>query len=109
LMYAWPGNIRELRNFLERAVLLCTGEVILPEHLPIEKMNTALFPSQEQPSPLLVPDLRNDIERLERDRVMEAMEACGGNQTRAAKMLGIARGTLSQRLDKFGIKRPRRR
>jgi len=82
---------------------LCSGGVIEPEHLPLEKMNTAMTPIEE---PL---DLKGDVDRLERDRILEALDTCGGNQTRAAKMLGIARGTLSARLDKFGVRRPRRR
>ena len=51
--------------------------------------------------------LRADVEALEKQRILAALEACGGNQTRAAQQLGIARGTLVARLKQFGIKRPR--
>jgi len=94
--YSWPGNVRELRNAIERAVVLCTGGVITPELLPSEKPHTTLY--AEAPRPL-----------GERERIEEALLRCGGNQTRAARELGISRRTLVSRLAKYGFPRPRRR
>jgi two-component system, NtrC family, response regulator AtoC len=52
--------------------------------------------------------LGDEIEAIERQRIIDAVEECGGNQSRAAKMLGISRNTLASRLDQYGIKRPRK-
>lgn len=95
--YPWPGNLRELRAALERAVV-CGGDVIEPHDLQ-------LGGAGPQAPPALAPAAPTD----ERSRVLSALEACAGNQTRAAKLLGIARSTLVARLDAFGAKRPRKR
>jgi DNA-binding NtrC family response regulator len=93
--YSWPGNVRELRNAIERAVVLCTGGVITPELVPAERPHTTLY--AQAPVPL-----------GERERIEEALLRCGGNQTRAAKELGISRRTLVSRLGKYQLPRPRR-
>lgn len=97
--YHWPGNIRELQNSMERAVLLVTGPEILEEHLPTS--TAAAPPVSESAAPK--PD-----ENPERQRIIDALEQCAGNQTRAAKVLGISRNTLLARLDAYGIPRPRK-
>jgi transcriptional regulator with GAF, ATPase, and Fis domain len=115
----WPGNIRELRNVIERAVLLAAkaGEV-LPEHLgsPIPPKKPVLESSEaptltQNQGPTLAPPpaggLRADFESYERKRIIEALELCAGNQSRAAKMLEIGRRTLIRRIDAYGIPRPR--
>jgi two-component system, NtrC family, response regulator AtoC len=91
MTYAWPGNVRELRNAIARAVLLC-GERIEPDHLA---------------RPLL-DDTVSSEEARDKQRIIAALEQCAGNQTRAARLLGIARSTLVLRLDAYGIPRPRR-
>jgi two-component system response regulator AtoC len=109
--HAWPGNVRELRNVIERAVVLCAGDTILPEHLP-----PALLKPREAPRALATSgalehgaaDLHGDIKSVERARIADALERCGGNQSRAAKLLGIARGTLISRIAEFGLRRPQK-
>jgi DNA-binding NtrC family response regulator len=129
LGYVWPGNIRELRNVMERAVLLSPDGRITPAHLPVEKMRaTRAVPArpdttpppqpsaapQQQPTGGLhdsgddVDRLRQRIDELERDRILDALARCGGNQTKAAKMLGLPRRTLVSRLGKYGVPRPRK-
>ncbi len=98
--HAWPGNVRELRNVLERALLLCDGPVISEAHLPRE----ALGPRAGTPA--AVPAAREAPS--ERTRILEALAACAGNQSRAAKKLGISRKVLLARLDKYGVARPRK-
>ena len=119
--YRWPGNIRELKNIIERAVLLSGGETIRPEHLPLEKMSPESTTKSRPMAAVTVPrafppkaitdaqgNLLTDMQRYERERVIKALEECGGNQTQAAKKLGIARRTLIKRLDRYAVPRPRK-
>jgi len=107
LRYDWPGNIRELRNVIERALALCPGSTITPEHLPQEKLGEI---SEEAPNGVVSPVGPESSEELvaERRAVEAALEKCAGNQKRAAELLGISRGTLVNRLKQFKIPRPRR-
>jgi transcriptional regulator with GAF, ATPase, and Fis domain len=92
----WPGNIRELRYVVERAVLLTEDDVVTSRLLV-----TAGLPEDVLPPP------GGSAEEAERDRVIEALAACGGNQSRAARQLGVARNTLIRLIRKYGLKRPR--
>ena len=89
----WPGNLRELRNAIERAAVLSAGGEISASDLPPEAPAAA----EQEPDPA-----------GERERILAALEQCAGNQSRAAKLLGISRGTLVTRLEAFGIRRPRK-
>jgi two-component system response regulator AtoC len=108
LAYAWPGNIRELRNVLERAVLLCEGERLTLQHLPA-KLLAAPLALDITPEPDPRARLLREIEEIERERVVDALARCAGNQTQAAELLGISRRTLVARLDQYELPRPRRR
>ena len=91
----WPGNIRELANILERAVLLADDETILPEHLPPEITGSA-------------DDLRKGsrgLKESERAMIIQAMKDTGWNQSEAARVLGISRDNLRYRMKKYAIKR----
>jgi DNA-binding NtrC family response regulator len=109
--YEWPGNIRELRNVIERAVLLSLDGVIALEHLPVEKLRAGFVRATAvsvaaPPSVALAPEpMRGDPER---ERVIEALQQCAGNQTHAARLLGISRGTLLARLNEYNLPRPRK-
>lgn len=114
--HAWPGNIRELRNACERAVLLAPASVIEKGHLSIEepKRTPGRFRSPTTPPPGMVSSdmptqVRATVAELEKQRILEALDKCAGNQTRAAELLGISRRTLINRLDEYGIARPRKR
>jgi two-component system response regulator AtoC len=107
--YAWPGNIRELRNVIERGVLLCDGDELLPMHLPPKMISE---PVPASPAALETDPrarLLQQIEEVERTRLVEALRRCGGNQTQAAELLGISRRTLVTRLGEYDLPRPRRR
>ena len=99
----WPGNIRELRNACERAVLLCAGDVIEPEHLSLPPDGAPATEMQQQRAATLAPEAQR-----QRDEIVDALARCAGNQSRAAKLLGISRKTLVARLDAFGLPRPRK-
>jgi DNA-binding NtrC family response regulator len=119
--YPWPGNVRELRNVMERATVLCAGDTILPEHLPpsllgaATSLGAAAVGAQaagvSEPPPVSGPggaDLPGEIKTLERARIEAALERCGGNQSKAAELLGISRRTLVSRIAEFGLPRPRK-
>ncbi|HWO17436.1 MAG TPA: sigma 54-interacting transcriptional regulator [Kofleriaceae bacterium] len=98
--YPWPGNIRELRHVVERAVLFSerghvTARVLADGGLQAEALAAA--------------EGADTGRGAERDRVVAALEACGGNQSQAARKLGIARNTLIARMRKYGLQRPRAR
>src|SRR5262245_34192275 len=122
--YPWRGNVREVRNVVERALLLCEGHEILPEPLPIETMaaNSISFavpaPSVSgvlpgQSSPFAGGSGRPTVPSAgvvdeEKERILRVLAEHGGNQTQAAKALGIARSTLIARLESYGVPRPRK-
>ena len=99
----WPGNIRELENVLERAVLLCEGPRIAPDDLPPELQGSAL-PGDEEPANTLRERIRRETRRMERDAIVEAMAATTGNVTRAARRLGLSRRGLQLKLKELGIR-----
>jgi two-component system response regulator AtoC len=104
--YAWPGNVRELKNFVERAVLVAPGSELLPEHFPVQKMASTLpLHRIGATTPSVPPPESSDPER---ERILGVLAECGGNQSRAAKALGISRTTLVARLNGYGVPRPRR-
>jgi DNA-binding NtrC family response regulator len=90
--HAWPGNVRELRNVVERARILASGSEVRPEHLFFDAPGASAPPADD-----------------ERARILAALEACAGNQTRAARMLGMSRTTFVQRLIYHDLPRPRPR
>ncbi len=101
--YHWPGNVRELRNVIERAFILHAGaEEIRPEHLTPELRKTAPPKKPEKLAPLVAEDglVLDDVEKK---LIAEAMERASGNQSKAARLLGVSRDTLRYRLKKHGM------
>jgi two-component system response regulator AtoC len=103
----WPGNLRELRNAMERAVLLA-GEVVDVEHLPLDKLEASRW--RQTAPPASAEDLAElpADERAARERIVQALERCAGNQTRAAELLGVSRQTLNKWLARHRLPRPRK-
>jgi DNA-binding NtrC family response regulator len=93
--YSWPGNIRELRNAMERAVLLCRGELVLPDHLPSRVRAAADIAEPRQPVD------REQLGEIERQAIFQALRNHGFNRTETAKALGISRRALLYKLQRF--------
>ncbi len=101
--YRWPGNVRELRNVIERAFILhANADDIRPEHLSPEVRRVV---PQKRPERLVpaVPEQGLVLDDVEKKLIAEAMERASGNQSKAARLLGISRDTLRYRLKKHGI------
>lgn len=98
LAYPWPGNVRELRNVTERAMILCQGDWILPAHLPAELQG--LTPSEEA---LTLREGPLTLEELEKKHIQEVLASVGGNRSQAAKVLGISRSTLQEKIKKYRL------
>ncbi|MDA8077909.1 MAG: sigma-54 dependent transcriptional regulator [Nitrospiraceae bacterium] len=104
LHYPWPGNIRELRNVIERAMILENEEYILPEHLPGELLSEESQPRGSVGMPdIKLPPGGLDIEQVERELIRQALDQVKWNQTRAARLLSLTRDALRYRMQKFGF------
>jgi Response regulator containing CheY-like receiver, AAA-type ATPase, and DNA-binding domains len=119
--------VRELRNVIERAVVLCQGETLKPGDLllhegeiegaspPAPAASATPLPGPVEDEQVTMrlplrpgaPELKGKLEEFERAQILEALAKTTGNQTRAAKLLGIARRTLIKKMVRYGIERPR--
>ena len=105
LSYEWPGNIRELQNVVERAVILSQGHEIKSHHLPKEIQRTPTSKIEEQQELIInFPDQGISFEDVEKELILKAMEKSNGNQTKAAQLLGITRSALLYRAQKYQLK-----
>jgi two-component system response regulator AtoC len=95
--YGWPGNVRELRNVVERAMLLAEGPQLEAHDFG------ALTAGAQGGDPFELPAAGVDLEELERSLVVQALRRSGGNQTKAAALLGINRDQIRYRIEKFGL------
>lgn len=99
--YGWPGNIRELRNAVERAMLLVDGDELTADQFPMTAASASrLSESVELPAQGI------DLEQLERSLVIQALERSSWNQTRAATLLGLNRDQIRYRIEKFKLDKP---
>ncbi|MCJ7784576.1 MAG: sigma-54 dependent transcriptional regulator [Desulfobacterales bacterium] len=100
--YNWSGNVRELKNVIERAMILGDGDILLMEHLPIEILGQASKQGGVIEGIRIPPD-GISLEKVEEALVRQALKMTNGNQTRAAKLLDISRDALRYRMQKFGM------
>ena len=101
LRYSWPGNVRELENAVERAVILCNGDLITGRELP---SGVADAPVAETPAPEGGGSLAGlSLDTVERRAIEETLRQTGDNKSEAARRLGITRATLHNKLRKYGL------
>jgi len=103
--YSWPGNIRELRNMIERATVLCNGAAIEPDDLPLDKI-AATLPAAAPRAPEVPARIDDEAEKA---RIVAALAQCNGNQTRAASVLGYSLRKLVYLMTRYDLPRPRKR
>ena len=96
--YDWPGNIRELENCIERAVIMARQEIIVPEDLPPNVHGTVLREDGE-----VCPSTGTSLAAMEKALILKTLQEAGDNRTRAAEILGINRRTLQNKLKEYGI------
>lgn len=94
LNHPWPGNIRELKNTIESACALCLGGTVELTHLP---------PEMIQPVHLSRPQAKTPTQRSEKETILQVLDQTDGNKAKAARLLGMSRGTLYNKLLKYGI------
>lgn len=103
----WDGNIREMKNCIERAVILCKGKMITDEHLPASLVNESGSNNdngKHRPVKVLdiiIPPEGISIDLVEKNLVLQALKKSKNNKTKAAKLLGLSRGTFRYRLEKY--------
>jgi len=97
--YRWPGNVRELRNVIERTVILLPTDVIQPSDLPPELRAASVGGADG--CPFILPEEGVDLEAVEKGLLVQALTRTGGNQSAAARLLGISRYALRYRMEKF--------
>lgn len=106
--YRWPGNVRQLRNALERAAILCEGGLITSEHLALPRRESTPEPTGALDAVVVEAadtggGARRDLRSLERDAIVTALREADQNKSRAARILGLTRTQLYVRLRKYGL------
>jgi two-component system response regulator HydG len=101
MAYQWPGNVRQLRNVIESAVVLAKGGIIALSDLPEEFHLNIKAPEEIQPETVLKE--RITLKDIELHAIREAMQKCNGNKSKAARILGISRKAFYKRLNDASI------
>jgi len=94
--YQWPGNVRELKSAFEYAFVTCQEAIIQPHHLPPNIINEKTSLKKVTPAPF-------DREEIKKRELIETLEKSGGNQSEAARILGVTRVTIWNRMKRFGL------
>ena len=109
LAHSWPGNVRDLRNAVERALVLCEGGLINPEHLAWRVEASTSAPLVRLTAPAATPACGDfpaqgvDLEAMERTLIERALTQSGRNKSKAARLLGLSRSKLYSRMERFGL------
>jgi PAS domain S-box-containing protein len=97
MKYRWPGNVRELKSAFDYAFVSCQGDTILPEHLPMNILETRPAEAPSAPAP------GASLDDIKKQRLVEALKTAGGNRSEAARILGISRTSVWNQMKRFGI------
>ncbi len=97
--HLWPGSVRELRNVMERAVIVCPGDLITPAHLPPTLLESVRG-GDGRPATITIP-VGTTVDEAERELILRTLEQTGGNKTRAAAILGVSLKTLHNKLKRY--------
>jgi two-component system response regulator AtoC len=106
--YGWPGNIRELENLMERLVVMAGGDTIEFEDIPAELKLAVLAPQVSRPDALEKPFkdvMKSHMEEVEKQAIIQCLEECGGNVTKAAQRLGLSRKGLQLKMIKYNLRK----
>jgi len=103
MKYDYPGNVRELENIIERAVVLSRHEIITREDLPLT-LSSGLHAAESAPLDYYRGGLKEKIEAFEKDLILEALQKYDYNQTQAAKALGLNERNLRYKIQKYGLR-----
>jgi DNA-binding NtrC family response regulator len=103
LAHPWPGNVREIKNVIERIVVLETGELVLPEHLPKEILEGHSEESRGLNHRVPLPEAGLSLEDVAKDLIIQALQRVGGNKALAAKLLNMSYDSLRYQVKKFGL------
>ena len=102
--HEWRGNVRELKNVIERAAVMCTGPDILPEHIVLHRRTRISGPhNADSAGEIVIPRAGLTLEEIEREAIRIIMLTVAGNQSQAARVLGISRATLIRKLQSYGL------
>jgi transcriptional regulator of acetoin/glycerol metabolism len=97
IRYPWPGNVRELKSTLEYAFVACQGPMIGPEHLPVNILHMEIPHETGEPTSM-------GLDAIKKQRLIDALQQSGGNQSEAARILGISRTSVWSQIKRYGIK-----
>ncbi len=100
--YSWPGNVREMENVLQRALVMARGDIITLEHLPLALGAEGDLVPRNLPWQEGVP-MKKIVADVEKELILRALQQTGGNQTRAAQMLRINRRQLFEKMKRLRI------
>jgi transcriptional regulator with PAS, ATPase and Fis domain len=96
IQYSWPGNVRELKSAFEYAFVSCNGPAILPQHLPADIIKKRAAAGIESFS-------SESLEKIKKQRLIDALRQSSGNQSEAARILGISRTSVWNQIKRFDI------